>query len=68
MERHYYKGAISTGNPFQPLGKHRDCAMLKGVGLIPLGDRDRDIPEGIGVLEERLSVDKYSKYSSRLGF
>lgn len=44
-------------------GKHRDNNMFYGVGLIPLGDRNRAIHEyGIDVLEERDSVDKYSKY------
>lgn len=44
-------------------GKHRDNYMLYGVGLIPLGNRNRDIRAyGIDYTEERVSVDKYSKY------
>ncbi len=46
-------------------GKHRDCNMPKGIGLIPLGDRNRaPADEGFGVVEERISVDKYSKYAT----
>jgi hypothetical protein len=54
----------SRGNPLQPQGRHRDLAMPRGVGFIPLGDRHRDITEyGIRYEEERGSVDKYTKYT-----
>jgi hypothetical protein len=37
--------------------------MLYGIGLIPHGDRNRVKPEyGVDYLEERESLDKYSKY------
>ncbi len=44
-------------------GRHRDRETSIGIGLIPLGDRDRDKPEyGVDYLEERNSLDKYTKY------
>lgn len=47
------------------VGQHRDNYMLQGIGFIPLGDRNRDRPEfGIDYAEERMSVDKYSKYTT----
>jgi hypothetical protein len=46
-------GAL-TGNRHQPQGKHRENAMDKGIGFIPVGDRDRCKPEyGIVELVER---------------
>jgi hypothetical protein len=46
-------GAL-TGNPFQPNGRHRENAMDKGIGFIPVGDRDRCKPEyGFDTVESR---------------
>lgn len=51
----------STINTYH--GKHRNLEMLYGIGLIPHGDRNRVKPEyGVDYLEERESLDKYSKY------
>lgn len=62
---HAIKGDI-TGNPFQPPGKHRALATPEGIGLIPLGDRNRDRHEyGIDYEEERDSLDKYTKYFNK---
>jgi hypothetical protein len=47
---------VTTSNNYS--GKHRDRAMSKGIGFIPLGDRHRAITEyGEDILEERDSVD-----------
>ena len=55
--RHVYLGDV-TGNYSQPSGRHRENRMPKGVGLIPLGNRDRDRFEfGVDVIEERDSID-----------
>lgn len=43
-------------------GRHRDVEMTKGVGFIPLGDRNRG---RIGDAEERDSIDRYTKYTNR---
>lgn len=63
ITKHVFKGA-TTGNFLQPPGRHRDAQLQKGVGLIPLGDRDRVTEYGEGILEERDSIDKYSKYTT----
>jgi len=49
---HALLGEYSTGNILQPKGKHRENAMPRGMGLIPLGDRDRSKPE-YNELEDR---------------
>ena len=55
--KHEYIGEL-TGNPSQSVGRHRD-----GIGFIPLGSRTRDVEEyGEDYLEERMSIDKYTKY------
>jgi len=62
MGNHFDLGALATGTA-NYTGHHRENDMAKGVGLIPLGDRERDKPEyGVDYLEERQSIDKYSKY------
>lgn len=64
MGHHVYLGE-TTGNPLQPPGKHRDLALPKGRGMFPLGDRTRDVTAyGVDFFEERISLDKYSKYTS----
>lgn len=46
-------------------GRHRALEMSKGIGYIPLGDRSRVVTEfGVDFLEERDSLDKYSKYAT----
>lgn len=61
MTTHVYKGAISTGNPYQKAGKHR-----YGIALIPQGDRQRAVFEyGENVAEERDSIDAYAKYLNK---
>lgn len=52
-----YLGDV-TGNYSQPIGRHREFWYMtddkEGIGLIPLGDRDRDLIEyGIDVVEDR---------------
>lgn len=48
---------VATGKAIYP------PAHYDGIALIPLGNRERDKPEyGVEYLEERDSVDKYSKY------
>lgn len=60
--RHVYLGDIS-GNYNQPQGRHES-----GIGLIPLGDRNRDsFAFGENVLEERVSIDAYEKYLKKGG-
>jgi hypothetical protein len=59
LGRHSYLGEV-TSTPSQILGRHRD-----DMWLIPMGDRGRDLffnDDGDDVLEERISLDKYSKY------
>lgn len=53
--KHEFLGEVATGNPLQPIGHHRS-----GVIKIPLGDRNR---AQFGDMEERISLDKYSKYN-----
>lgn len=50
--------------PLRPkyTGRHRVFEMEQGCGFIPHGDRDRVKPE-YNEIEERVSVDKYTKYS-----
>lgn len=65
LGKHESLGAL-TGNPYQPPGKHRELEMAQGCGFIPLGDRTRvsDIlVYGVTEVEERGSLDRYSKYS-----
>jgi hypothetical protein len=55
--KHHFLGDF-RGNQLQPQGKHEEHSMPNGVGLIPLGDRNRDrFGFGDNVLEERNSVD-----------
>lgn len=47
-------------------GHHRANEMSRGVGLIPLGDRNRAKMEyGAEVIEERDSIDQYTKFIGR---
>jgi len=65
LGKHLDLGAVAQGTAFYT-GHHRDLNMPEGMGLIPLGDRNRDKPEyGVDYLEERMSVDKYTKYNTR---
>ncbi len=60
--RHLNQGVVQPGTITYE-GKHRNLEMLYGIGLIPHGDRNRVKPEyGVDYLEERESLDKYSKY------
>lgn len=56
MESKHLVLGEATGSPLQPVGHH-----IYGVGLIPLGDRNRAPFEENG-FEERISIDKYTKY------
>ena len=52
--RHLKRG-VTAGNPYQPQGRHREnSGMPRGMGLIPLGNRDRSKPE-FNEVEERAS-------------
>ncbi len=47
-------------------GKHRACEMDKGIGHLPLGDRNRVRSNQIhlvGVAEESDGVDRFDKWS-----
>lgn len=45
-------------------GYHRDVDPSKGIDIIPLGNKGRDAHEyGVDYIEERQSLDKYSKYT-----
>lgn len=47
-------------------GKHREYTTVKSLGLIPLGNRSRDaFAFGENVVEERESLDAYSKFIQR---
>jgi hypothetical protein len=64
--KHHYSGVYSTGNPLQPEGRHSEYHMDRGIGFIPLGNRNRVAATEIhlvGNAEESESVDRYSKYS-----
>lgn len=64
MERHRKLGVA----PFlsEHPGKHREYTSHKSLGLIPLGSRDRDaFAFGENVVEERDSIDAYSKFTQR---
>lgn len=50
-------------------GRHRENDVAKGVGYIPLGNRNRVKPNCIhlvGMAEEAESVDRYSRYQTHL--
>jgi hypothetical protein len=42
---HLNQIGVCTGNSNQPPGKHRENCLTNGVGLIPLGDRNRSKPD-----------------------
>lgn len=55
-------GAASQNTDNSYTGKHRVFGTNRGIGFIPLGDRNRDKPEyGVDYVEERVSIDKYTK-------
>lgn len=62
--RHNYSGVYRTGNPGQPEGRHSAYHMDKGIGLIPLGNRNRVSALQIylvGNAEEADGVDRWSR-------
>lgn len=65
LEKHLDLGALATGaSTYQ--GHHREFGSQEmAIGLIPLGDRNRDLIEyGVAYVEERglNGNDGYSKY------
>ncbi len=55
--RHVYLGEAAKATRSHS-GRHREFGTEKAIGLIPLGDRSRDIPEyGVDYIEERNGVD-----------
>lgn len=66
LGRHAILGA-SSGNPFQPQGRHQEFGTGKMIGLIPLGNRTRVIGNEIhlvGNAEEIEGADRVDKWTN----